>query len=346
MTICKKLLILTAAALMASSCGKVYIDEEIRIDYMGKGFSPEMDWWGDWFDVKVPKSYLYDYIVLTDAELAAYYTDIKGLVDALPGELEASMAHSGITWKEYLLRGPGECSCDALEPGDYTFYLVEFNSDGTTTGEVYLQEFTVTEGLAFGIDSYSLVFEDSWKPVYLGRGSDVDDDKQPYDFDRFSATGTPENVLYYHVFTVPGALTDANQMLEAFAKGGLEAGGGEYMISAYWDYAAYIRELFNTNIDLSWILACGGPQDDYGFLDYELPSNGVYDVYVVEMLLNGHITGHFGKGTINVDGSPIAKGQLMNKSSRYLGRGHILLSTTSSNLSTGRRRAGKLSAMS
>lgn len=306
MNICKKLLILAAAVLMMPSCGKYSINEDtvIHIEYMGKGFNPEMTWWGDWFDVRVPAKFLFDYMVLSDADLEKYYTDVKGLVDALPGEIAKSIEKSGITLDQYLLRGSGECSWEALEPGKYTFYLIEFNPDGTTTGEVYYLDFTVTDGLAFGIDSYVPVLEEGWMPVYLGRGSAVDDNKQPYYYDRFSATGTSPNMLYFHVFTVPGALTNANDLIQAFAKGGLEGAGGESFVQHYWSYASYMEERYNQKIDLSYVLACGGPHSDTGYLDYELPSNGIYDVYVVEMLLNGHVTGHFGVASVNVTGTP------------------------------------------
>ena len=44
-------------------------------------------------------------------------------------------------------------------------------------------------------------------------------------------------------------------------------------------------------------------------MDYTLTGEGTgtYDVYTVEMLLNGHITGRYGKTTLEITGTPDIK---------------------------------------
>ena len=55
-------------------------------------------------------------------------------------------------------------------------------------------------------------------------------------------------------------------------------------------------------------------------MDYTIGKTGMFDVYTVEIMLDGHISGRYGKTTLNISGSPdlanpqeVAKGRLKRK---------------------------------
>ena len=141
---------------------------------------------------------------------------------------------------------------------------------------------------------------------YLGRYADVSATGLPIKCDRLSSSGTGD-AYYYHVICRPGSIKTEEELLNAFEKGaGLDdLQGGQGLL----DWYKMIAPNFGYLAELDWILAKGGADVESGYMDYTLEDEavGTFDVYTVEMLLNGHITGRYGKTTLEITGTPDIK---------------------------------------
>ena len=156
------------------------------------------------------------------------------------------------------------------------------------------------DAIRFEVDGQPVLCED-WKAEYLGRYETLGPDGEVMSIDRLSADGTGE-AYYYHVVTARGSMDskDSDALLELFAEGGIDdLGGGNGVLkwfSIYQNSSSFREE----DVSLADLLARGGPEDEGGFIDYSIRVSGLVDVYVVEMLLNGHITGKYGKTTLRI----------------------------------------------
>lgn len=156
------------------------------------------------------------------------------------------------------------------------------------------------DAIRFEVDGQPVLCED-WKAEYMGRYETMRPDGEVATIDRLSADGTGE-AYYYHVVTPRGSMDskDTDALLELFAEGGIDdLGGGKGILewlSMYQNSSSFKEE----EVSLADLLARGGPEDEGGFIDYSIGVSGLVDVYVVEMLLNGHITGKYGKTTLRI----------------------------------------------
>ena len=156
--------------------------------------------------------------------------------------------------------------------------------------------------MSYGVDG-DLKLQEDWSAVYLGRYNASEEAKGVEYIDRLSAEGTGD-AMYYHVIAKRQSLTSNEDLLTAFRDGtgiGKTMGG-----KALVEWFKTLAELDESRITgLSAILACGGPDDDNGYMDYSIGSTGTYDVYVVEMLPNGHISGRYGMTVLEINGNPV-----------------------------------------
>lgn len=155
------------------------------------------------------------------------------------------------------------------------------------------------EEIKYDVDG-PLVLQQDWKPVYVGR-YDFADDGRVVALDRLSALGTG-GAFYYHVFVRAGQIKNEEDLLTAFKEGtGIDdLNGGRGVINWYKALSSH-----DSAYSLHSVLAYGGVDSDYGYMDYDIKGDGIYDVYVVEMLLNGHISGRYGVSELDINGDPL-----------------------------------------
>ncbi len=253
-------------------------DGKVGIEYLGKDWGAEATLYGDWFSISAPEDFAYRYAVA-----AAGSPVPSGSSD---GEI-LSGTGSGTVWG------------GVIPSGKYVFYVIETDADGNPSDRYYAKDFTVTEDISFGIDGEPS-YQSNWRPVYVGSYADVDDASSGW-LDRLSAEGTGD-VLYYHVVAKHNSIFSNEELLDAFEKGaGLDdLQGGAGLIAKFRSITGLLGN-WNSGLDL--MLACGGAGDELGYIDYKLKEPGYHDVYVVEMRLNGHITGRYGKASLPINGA-------------------------------------------
>ncbi len=276
-------------------------DSDVKITYLGKGFSEGVAFYGDQFLFEADSSFRFDYVVLTDAAYNNRYGTPSNLASIYTEALHNYLELNKLSLEDYLLCGTCTHSSQILPEGDYTVYVLEINSNGKSTGKVYSKKFTVKEYLDYKVDG-NLQLVPEWKAEYLGRYQSENNSGLPIWCDRISSTGTGD-ALYYHVIAEAGSLDSQSALLSAFEKGaGVDdMKGGKGIIEWY----KLLAPEANFSHGLDWLLAKGDKSSDNGFLDYTISSDtGTYDVYTVEMLLSGHISGRYGKTTLEISGSP------------------------------------------
>lgn len=161
---------------------------------------------------------------------------------------------------------------------------------------------SVQDDISYGVDG-ALRLQKKWTAVYIGRYAEEQESKSPSYIDRLSAEGTGE-AMYYHIVAEHGSLAGEDQLLAAFKDGTGVGGtmGGKALIE--WFKALYsLNEEHAAGLDA--VLACGGPDAENGYMDYSIGSTGLYDVYIVEMLPNGHISGRYGMTELEITGTPM-----------------------------------------
>jgi hypothetical protein len=157
------------------------------------------------------------------------------------------------------------------------------------------------ETVSYGV-SGTLRLQKKWTAVYIGRyDASAPEAKNAEYLDRLSAEGTG-SAMYFHVIAKHGSLKGDEDILDAFRDGtGVgKTMGGKALVE--WFKALVSLGRVET---LSGILACGGPGDANGYMDYTIGNTGTFDVYVVEMLPNGHISGRYGLTTLEISGEPV-----------------------------------------
>ena len=294
MKIWRNILVLVAVIAMAPACIDGFeiakIDENpddaVIITYLGKGFLNNNTVYGDLFQIDAEEGMLYDYKVVPKSALRSKYTP--------SGEEPVS--------------GSGTYACGILPEESYAFVVLEMNPKEGSIGRRYAKEFEPTSYISYGVDG-KLSPQAGWKAEYLGRYEDKDAAGNTIKCDRISTSGTGD-ALYYHVICPAGFIKTSEDLLEAFRKGAGadDLRGGEGLIEWY----KTIAPSYNYLIGLDGLLARGGKDSDSGFMDYTLgtSSTGTFDVYTVEMLLNGHITGRYGKTTLEINGKATVSGAL------------------------------------
>ena len=313
MKIWKYIPVLAAIAVMLPACigdlGQGNVDENpddaVKITYLGKGFQADKTVYGDLFSVEADGAFMYDYLVMSKSTLRSKYGTLVGFVLRYPSVLAASLEKEGRTMADYLVSGSGTYAYGVLPEGTYTFFVIEMTPEGEATGICYTKEFTVGSYLSYEMEG-KLDPQAGWKAEYLGRYEDKDAAGKTIYCDRISTSGTGD-ALYYHVICPAGFIKTSEDLLEAFRKGAGtdDLNGGEGLIEWY----KMLAPSYNYLVGLDALLAKGGKDSDSGFMDYTLgtPSTGTFDVYTVEMLLNGHITGRYGKTTLEITGTPNIK---------------------------------------
>ena len=300
--------VLLAVAVIAPGCidelGKPTLndnpDDAVTITYLGKGFMADKTIYGDLFSVEADEDFTYDYSI------------------SPIGIQQAKHGNQG----NQVLSGTGTYACGLLPEGKYVFVVKELTPDRKATGTRYTKDIEITSYISYEMDG-KLSPQAGWKAAYLGRYPDQDASGATIYCDRISSAGTG-NALYYHVICPSGAIKSSEDLLVAFRKGsGVDdLRGGEGLI----DWYKMIAPSYNYLIGLDELLAKGGKDVDSGYMDYTLgtPSTGTFDIYTVEMLLNGHITGRYGKTTLEITGTPNIKAVAASPSaSRTLRRGQI-----------------------
>lgn len=258
-------------------------DDAVIITYLGKGFLEDKTIYGDLFSVEADEDFTYDYSV------------------SPIGTQQAKYGNQG----NQVLFGTGTYACGLLPEGKYVFVVKEMTPDREQSGVRYTKEIKVTNYISCEMDG-KLDPQAGWKAEYLGRYEDKDAAGKTIYCDRISTSGTGD-ALYYHVICPAGSIKTSEDLLEAFRKGAGtdDLNGGEGLIEWY----KMLAPSYNYLVGLDALLAKGGKDSDSGFMDYTLgtPSTGTFDVYTVEMLLNGHITGRYGKTTLEITGTPNIK---------------------------------------
>ena len=280
-------------------------DEAVSITYLGKGFKSESTVYGDLFRIEADEAFTFDYLVMSRNSLASKYGSMAGFAYAYPKALQAALALKGRTLADYLVSGSGTYAYGILPEGSYTLIIIEIDPSGTSSGVCYTKDFEVGGYISYGVDG-KLSLQKDWTAEYLGRYSDLSATGMPVLCDRISSTGTG-NAFYYHVICPAGSIKNDDDLLAAFRKGaGVDdLKGGEGVLEWY----KLIAPTYNYLEGLELILAKGGKDADNGYMDYILgnPSSGSFDVYTVEMLRNGHISGRYGKTTLEINGKPDIK---------------------------------------
>lgn len=315
-TVMKKWFFISALAAVLSVAGgctkegskiatNVNPDSAVSITYLGKGFTDEGNKYGDIFSIVAPEGFTYDFTVTTDSFIEARFGSLQSFLASYSENLRSNLSANGIELKDYLRVGGGDYSNGVLPEGSYTFYVFEFDSSGQATGVCYSKAFTVSEYLSFGVDG-DLSLQEDWKAEYIGRYNNVDNSGNVITCDRISSSGTGD-AHYYHVICPSGSINNDEDLLEAFRKGsGVDdLKGGEGLIEWY----KMIAPVYNYLAGLDYLLAKGDKKEETGYMDYTIQWNPTtdYDVYTVEMLLNGHITGRYGKTTLEISGKPDIK---------------------------------------
>lgn len=299
MKIWKYIPVMVAVMVAMPACISEMEESEVRITYLGKGFQSGYTVYGDLFSVEAEEGFVYDYQVLSSNAQRNRY--------GASGEEPVS--------------GTGTYACGILPEGSYLFVVSETAPAHGMSGRRYTKEFEVTNYISYEMKG-KLSPQVGWKAEYLGRYSDQDASGQAILCDRISSSGTGD-ALYYHVICPAGSIKTSEELLEAFRKGSADdLKGGEGLIEWY----KMIAPSYNYLIGLDELLANGGKDSDSGYMDYVLsaPSTGTFDVYTVEMLLNGHITGRYGKTTLEITGSPNIKAAAVSPTaSRTIRRAQI-----------------------
>ena len=253
-------------------------DEDVTISYLGKGFGAGVAFYGDLFQIEADADFRYDVVVLTDAAYRSRYGSANALINMYTEGLVKLLEMKEIKLEDYLLKGTQTHGEQILPQGNYKVYVIGIGLDGTPTGDLYSKAFTVKTYLDCETDG-RFQLQSGWKAEYLGR-----------------------NAYYYHVFSAPGALKTDQELRNAFENGcGIDDLKGAKGLIEWYKLIAGQEDY---RLGLNWLLAKGYKDEDTGFMDYTLTANGTYDVYTVELLLNGHITGRYGKTTIDIDGTP------------------------------------------
>jgi len=275
-------------------------DDAVKITYMGKGFSTGTAFYGDQFQFEAPDDFYFDFVVLTEAAYKNNYGSPSALASQHTESLSNNLKFNNIAIEDYLLHGSCTESYQILPEGDYTVYVLEIGFNGKSSGVVYSKKFTVKDYIAFHIDG-DLQLQSDWVAEYMGRYASQSATGDDIWCDRITTKGTGD-ALYYHVFAPAGAITSEQELKAIFEKGCDvdDLKGGQGLIEWY----KLIAPQINFGYGLNWLLAKGYKDSERGFMDYTLKSTGTYDVYTVEMLLNGHISGRYGKTTLDITGSP------------------------------------------
>ena len=280
-------------------------DEAVKITYLGKGFQADKTFYGDLFRIEAEAGFTYDYLVMSKSTLLSKYGSLASFVYTYPSAMLKALAQQGRKLEEYLITGPGTFSYGILPEGKYTIIVIGIDMTGASSGVCYTKEFEVASYISCEMDG-PLSPQADWKAEYLGRYQDQDTAGNPILCDRISSSGTG-TALYYHVICPAGSIKTSEDLISAFRKGsGVDdLKGGEGVIEWY----KMIAPSYNYLVGLDELLAKGGKDAPNGYMDYTLgtPSTGTFDVYTVEMLLNGHITGRYGKTTLEIDGTPNIK---------------------------------------
>ena len=296
---------LPAAAALLLACSKDVSanieenpDDSVKITYMGKGFNNAS--YGDIFQIEAAPDFRYDYTIITGSQ-PSLGSFVNLYLDNLVGNLNAQ----NIAPDEYFATGNGTFTFGILPAGEYKVLVMEVNDLGNSTSVCFTKTITVQDYISFSVDG-KLSPQTDWKAEYLGRYEDISSTGASIICDRISSSGTGD-AYYYHVICRSGSIKTEEDLLNAFAKGSDidDLNGGEGLLELY----KMIAPGYNYQAGLDWILARGGEGADSGYMDYTLKGNetGTFDVYTVEMLLNGHITGKYGKTTLAITGSPDIK---------------------------------------
>ena len=275
-------------------------DEDVTISYLGKGFGAGVAFYGDLFQIEADADFRYDVVVLTDAAYRSRYGSANALINMYTEGLVKLLEMKEMKLEDYLLKGTQTHGEQILPQGNYKVYVIGIGLDGTPTGDLYSKPFTVKSYLDCETDGKPQLMSD-WKAEYLGRYVGTNGSGEPINIDRISSSGTG-SAYYYHVFSAPGALKTDQELRNAFENGcGIDDLKGAKGLIEWYKLVAAQEDY---RLGLNWLLAKGYKDEDTGFMDYTLTANGTYDVYTVELLLNGHITGRYGKTTIDIDGTP------------------------------------------
>lgn len=317
-------LTLALAAAALSSCfafddnsvtARENADDSVKISYLGKGYAVGVAFYGDLFRVEAPEDFTYDLVVLT-AGAYNQYGSASALVNRYTESLVRTLEMNHTNLEDYLLHGNYNNGEQILPRGDYTVYAIGIDMDGKPTGALYSKPFTVKSYVDFKLDG-KLERQFDWDAVYLGRYQSTDYDGNPIYCDRISSD-CDEETFYYHVISAPGALKTDQELLNAFEKGcGLDDLKGAKGLLEWYKLLAPEHDY---RIGLDALAARGFKDKDNGYMDYTIGKTGLFDVYTVEIMLDGHISGRYGKTTLNISGSPdlanpqeVAKGRLKRK---------------------------------
>lgn len=297
--------VLMAAAAILPACNKDASnltfeenpDNSVKITYMGKGFNNAR--YGDIFQIETGDDFRYDFTVVTGSQISSLGTFVSLHLENIVGNLNAQ----NIDLDDYFAAGTGSYIHGILPQGDYKALVMEVDGSGKSTGVCYTKSFSVSEYISYAVDG-ALSPQVDWKAEYLGRYEDVNGMGNPILCDRISSSGTGD-AYYYHVLCPAGSIKTERDLLDAFQNGSDvdDLKGGNGLLEWY----KMLAPNFNYQAGLDWLLAKGGKDVESGYMDYTLTGTGTYDVYTVEMLLNGHITGRYGKTTLKITGTPNIK---------------------------------------
>lgn len=280
-------------------------DSAVSITYLGKGFTDERSYYGDLFNIEAPEGFTYDFTVTTDKVIESRYGSLGAFLSTYADNMVGNLSANGIAVKDYLKSGGCNCTYGILPEGDYTFYVFEFDYSGQATGICYSKKFTVGEYLSCKIDG-GLSLQADWQAKYIGRYEDFDNTGASIHCDRISSSGTGD-AYYYHVFFPAGTEKSEEELMAAFKSGSGfdDLKGGDGIVEWY----KMIAPNYGYLAGLDWLLAKGDIDKSSGYMDYTLSgrNTGMFDVYTVEMLLNGHLTGRYGKTTLEISGTPDIK---------------------------------------
>lgn len=274
-------------------------DDSVKITYLGKGFGKTG--YGDIFQIETDDDFRYDYTVVDKNQISSLSSYVNIRLDNLTNYLIMQK----ISFDDYFSKGTGSYIYGILPKGDYKILVMEVDASGKSTGVCYTKSFSVSDYISYSVDG-PLSPQSEWKAEYLGRYEDVNGSGNTIYCDRISSSGTGD-AYYYHVLCPTGSIKTEEELLEAFRNGGGvdDLQGGDGLLEWY----KMMAPNYNYQAGLDWLLAKGGKDVESGYMDYTLTGEGTgtYDVYTVEMLLNGHITGRYGKTTLEITGTPDIK---------------------------------------
>ena len=152
----------------------------------------------------------------------------------------------------------------------------------------------------------NLSFQPEWEAVYIGRYTDTDANGNPVSRDRIYSVGT-DSAYYYHVIARKGDIRTKSELKKMFLDGsGVDDVSGRNGVLKWFSILSSTYD----NASLSWILARGGADSEIGYLDYTIlsdPNIGEFDVYTVEMSLDGELSGRYGHTVLDISGMPDIK---------------------------------------